>query len=96
MTFGGNGIDRSGRGERLLPAVALAASCHMQFVNYSWAEDPATARRKAVDLARRALQVACDDPDVIASAAPHRTQHPDMHGVKTANAHNAVAWDFQT
>jgi TolB-like protein len=51
------------------PAVALAASCHMQFVNYSWAEDPATALRKAVDLARRALQVACDDPDVIASAA---------------------------
>jgi TolB-like protein len=51
------------------PALALAASCHMQFVNYSWAEDPATALRKAVDLARRALQVACDDPDVIASAA---------------------------
>ena len=25
MTFGGNGIDRSGRGERLLPAVVLAA-----------------------------------------------------------------------
>src|ERR1700719_3260415 len=25
MTFGGNGIDRSGQGERLLPAVALAA-----------------------------------------------------------------------
>ena len=51
------------------PALALAASCHMQFVNYSWAEDPAMALRKAVDLARRALQVACDDPDVIASAA---------------------------
>src|SRR5260370_17307027 len=25
MTFGGNGIDRSGRGERLLPAFVLAA-----------------------------------------------------------------------
>ena len=51
------------------PALAFAASCHMQFVNYSWAEDPATAERKAVDLARRALQVASDDPDVIARAA---------------------------
>jgi len=51
------------------PALALAASCHMQFVNYSWAEDPATARDKAVDLGRRALQAAGDDPDVIASAA---------------------------
>jgi adenylate cyclase len=51
------------------PAIALAASCHMQFVNYSWAEDLATAGGKAVDLARRALQVACDDPGVIASAA---------------------------
>jgi TolB-like protein len=51
------------------PALALAAGCHMRFVNYSWAEDPQTARRKAVDLARRALQVARDDPGVIASAA---------------------------
>jgi len=51
------------------PALALAANCHMQFVNYSWAEDPATARSQAVDLARRALQVACDDPGVIAGAA---------------------------
>jgi len=39
------------------PALAFAAGCHMQFVNYGWAKDPAPARRKAVDLARRALQV---------------------------------------
>ena len=51
------------------PALALASACHMQFVNYSWAEDPATARDKAVDLGRRALQAAGDDPDVIAGAA---------------------------
>jgi hypothetical protein len=47
------------------PALALAASCHMQFVNYSWAEDPQAARRNSVDLARRALQVARDDPGVM-------------------------------
>jgi TolB-like protein len=51
------------------PALAFAAVCHMQFINYSWAEDPAIARRKAVDLARRALQAPGDDPGVIASAA---------------------------
>jgi adenylate cyclase len=51
------------------PALALAASCHLQFVNYSWVQDPQAARRTAVDLARRALQVARDDPGVIASAA---------------------------
>ena len=41
----------------------------MQFVNYSWAEDLETARRKAVNLARRALQVTRDDASAIASAA---------------------------
>jgi TolB-like protein len=51
------------------PALALAASCHMQFVNYSWVTDPQIARHKAVDLARRALRVARDDPAVIAGAA---------------------------
>jgi adenylate cyclase len=51
------------------PALAFAASCHLQFVNYSWVQDPQAARRTAVDLARRALQVARDDPGVIASAA---------------------------
>ena len=39
------------------PALAFAAGCHMQFVNHSWAKDLQTARRTAVDLARRALQV---------------------------------------
>ncbi|MBV8089757.1 MAG: winged helix-turn-helix domain-containing protein [Alphaproteobacteria bacterium] len=51
------------------PALAFAAACHMQFVNYSWAADAAAARDNAVDLARRALQASGDDPGVIASAA---------------------------
>src|SRR5207302_7137355 len=46
--FGGAPIDRN-----YGPALALAAACPIQFVNYSWAEDPETARGKAVDLARR-------------------------------------------
>jgi TolB-like protein len=72
------------------PALALAASCHMQFVNYSWAEDPATARRNAVDLARRALQVACDDPDVIAASMVLAVFGEDI-GTMMALADHALA-----
>jgi adenylate cyclase len=72
------------------PALALSAACHMQFVNYSWAEDPATARRKAVDLARRALQAASDDPDVIASAAMILAVFGEDIGTMTALADHAL------
>jgi TolB-like protein len=73
------------------PALAFAAACHMQFVNYSWAEDPATARRKAVDLARRALQVADEDPDVIASAALVLAVFGEDIGTMMALADHALA-----
>jgi len=73
------------------PALAFAAACHMQFVNYSWAEDPATARSKAVDLARRALQVARDDPDVIASAALVLAVFGEDIGTMMALADHALA-----
>ena len=73
------------------PALAFAAGCYMQFVNYSWAKDPQTARRKAVDLARRALQVARDDPDVIASAAMVLAVFGEDIGTMTALADRALA-----
>jgi len=73
------------------PALAFAAGCHMQFVNYSWAKDPATARSKAVDLARRALQVARDDSDVIASAAMILAVFGEDLGTMTALADHALA-----
>jgi adenylate cyclase len=72
------------------PALAFAAACHMQFINYSWAEDPAIARRKAVDLARRALQVACDDADVIASAALVLAVFGEDIATMMALAHHAL------
>jgi TolB-like protein/DNA-binding response OmpR family regulator/Flp pilus assembly protein TadD len=72
------------------PALALAASCHMQFVNYSWAENPQTARRNAVDLARRALQVARDDPGVIAGAAMILAVFGEDIGTMTALADQAL------
>ena len=72
------------------PALALAASCHMQFVNYSWAEDPQRARRKAVDLARQALPVTRDDPGVIASAAMILAVFGEDIGTMTALADQAL------
>jgi tetratricopeptide (TPR) repeat protein len=41
----------------------------MRLVRESWAEDPETAGREGVDLARQALQVAEDDPSILANAA---------------------------
>jgi adenylate cyclase len=51
------------------PALALAAHCRCQRVLYGWGEDQEVNRGVAIDLARRALRCADDDPDVLASAA---------------------------
>jgi adenylate cyclase len=51
------------------PALSLAAICHMHLFIHGWAEAPETTRRTAVDLAREALEVAEDDPRVLANAA---------------------------
>jgi TolB-like protein/class 3 adenylate cyclase len=51
------------------PALSLAAMCHMRLVREGWAEEPETAGRKAVDVARQALQAAGDDPGILANAA---------------------------
>ncbi|MBV8090855.1 MAG: adenylate/guanylate cyclase domain-containing protein [Alphaproteobacteria bacterium] len=51
------------------PALALAAYCHQQLQISGWAEDHEANRRTAIDLARRAVQVATDDPAVLGRAA---------------------------
>jgi tetratricopeptide (TPR) repeat protein len=50
------------------PALALAADCHQWLVANDWADNLETNRREALDLARRALRCAPDDPDVLALA----------------------------
>jgi adenylate cyclase len=50
-------------------ALALAALCRMRLVREGWAEDPENDRRKAIELARDAVQVAEDDPGTLANAA---------------------------
>jgi TolB-like protein len=51
------------------PALALAAHCHQRFVVMGWTEDPETVQHASVDLARQALRIGADDPDVLAFAA---------------------------
>jgi TolB-like protein/tetratricopeptide (TPR) repeat protein len=51
------------------PALVLAAHCHAGLDVNRWAEDPEAARRTSIDLARRALRSAPDDPNVLAIAA---------------------------
>jgi adenylate cyclase len=51
------------------PALALAAMCQMRIVREGWATDEDNAGRNGVELARQAVQVAEDDPGVLAGAA---------------------------
>ena len=51
------------------PASALAALCHLRLFIDGWAAEPETNRRKAIDLARQALQVGENDPGILANAA---------------------------
>jgi adenylate cyclase len=50
-------------------ALALAGWWRLQLDGNGWTEDEALNRNKAIDLARRALQVAGDDPVALADAA---------------------------
>ena len=47
------------------PALSWAAVCHLRLISDGWTEEPDTNRRKAADLARRALQVGENDPGVL-------------------------------
>ena len=60
-------------------ALALAAHCHMQLSGNGWSEDQQRSRQEGVDLARRALQAAGDDPNVLVRVA-HVLGHfePDL------------------
>src|SRR5206468_12305643 len=51
------------------PALSWAAHCHLRLVIEGWAEESETSRRKAVDLARRALQLVEHDPVILTNAA---------------------------
>jgi adenylate cyclase len=50
-------------------ALAYAAICCTRLLSDGLTEDPAADRRKGTDFARRALEVAGDDPSILANAA---------------------------
>lgn len=51
------------------PALAWAAIGYWQALINGWADEPDTNRHKAINLARQALQVAQNDPGILANAA---------------------------
>jgi TolB-like protein/class 3 adenylate cyclase len=51
------------------PALALAAFVHTVLYVSGWTNDASASRRDGVQLARRALQVAADDPSVLGNVA---------------------------
>jgi adenylate cyclase len=51
------------------PALSWAAFCHMTIVRDGWTEEPETSCRKAIDLARQALEVGENDPRILVHAA---------------------------
>jgi len=57
------------RDQRYGPALSTAAFCHVLMDSNDWPADRETNRRAGVDLARRALQAAGDEPSVVAYAA---------------------------
>jgi adenylate cyclase len=50
------------------PALCWAAICCWQMVTDGWSDEPETTRQQAVTLARHALEVAPDDPGVLANS----------------------------
>jgi adenylate cyclase len=50
-------------------ALSWAAFCHMTVVRDGWTDQPEISRRKAVDLARRAIEVGENDPGILVHAA---------------------------
>jgi TolB-like protein/class 3 adenylate cyclase len=73
------------------PALALAAVCHGRLCVDGHSEDPQADSRKAIDLARRALQAGGDDPGVLANVAIELAQFGEDIGAAIALVDRALA-----
>ena len=63
------------------PALSLAASCRYSIHGFGWSNDPELMRRQGIALMHRALKVAGDDANVLASAAgPMMSLEGDVEG----------------
>jgi TolB-like protein len=79
------------RDPRYGPALAWAAVCCFRLVQDGRAEDPDADRLKGADFARRALEVAGDDPGIIANAAQALAYFGEDIGAMTALVDRALA-----
>jgi adenylate cyclase len=73
------------------PALAWAAVCYFRYCADGWSDDPVADSRKGTDLARRALQVAGDDPGILANAAAALAFFGDNIGAMMALVDRALA-----
>jgi len=79
------------RDPRYGPALAWAAICCYRLLQDGRSVDPETQRRKGHDFARRALEVAGDDPNVLANAADALSWFGEDIGAMMAVADRALA-----
>jgi adenylate cyclase len=79
------------RDARYGPALGYAALACYRLVQDGLSEDPVTDRRKSTDFARRALEVAGDDPGVLANAAVALTYFGEDIGAMMALVDRALA-----
>jgi TolB-like protein len=79
------------RDPRYGPALAVAALCCFRLLYDDRSEDPETDRLKGADYARRALEVAGDDPSVLANAAYALAYFGGDIGAMMALADQAIA-----
>jgi adenylate cyclase len=75
------------------PALAWAAVCHMTLVRDGWAEPPETSRRKGIDLARLALDVAENDPGILVNVAVVLAQFGEDIGAMIGLIDRALAFN---
>ena len=79
------------RDPRYGPALAGAASCCQRIRFNDQTEDSEANRRKGIDYARRALEVAGDDPGILANAAQALASFGEDIGAMIALADRALA-----
>jgi adenylate cyclase len=79
------------RDPRYGPALAWAAICCTRLLFDGRSEDPAADRLKGVDFARQALEVAGDDPGILANSAQALAYLGEDIGVMMALADRALA-----
>jgi adenylate cyclase len=79
------------RDPRYGPALAWAAVCCLRLIMDGRSEDPEADLRKGADFARRALEVAGDDPGILANAAEALAYFGEDIGAMTALVDRALA-----